>query len=119
ALDRGAAETLARVAEAEVTVSLTYEPGKAALKARARLVEELRPVAERAIELPAVDDYYDPASRRALHHLEGWLFEPESPQRIDPGGAVRLLESAGERAEAELVAAEVRSLLQEGVPGEE
>jgi ATP-dependent helicase/DNAse subunit B len=119
ALERDAVETLARVAGAEVTVSLTYEPGKAALKARAGLVEELRPLAERAIELPAVDDYYEPAARRALHHLERWLFEPEPGQRIDPGGAVRLLESAGERAEAELVAAEVRSLLEEGVPGEQ
>ena len=118
-LERDAVETLARIAAAEVTVSLTYEAGKAALKARAPLVEELRPLAERLVELPAVDDYYEPQSRAALHHLERWLFEPEAPEPIDPGGAVGLLESAGERAEAELVGAEVRSLLDDGVPGEQ
>ena len=100
-------------------MSLTYEAGKAALKARAPLVEELRPLAQRVLELPAVDEYYEPESRAALHHLERWLFEPVPPQPIDPGSAVGLLESAGERAEAELVAAEVLSVLRDGVPGEE
>jgi ATP-dependent helicase/DNAse subunit B len=119
ALERDAVESLARVAGAEVTVSLTYEAGKAAVRARAGLVEDLRPFAERVIELPAVDDYYEPESREALHHLERWLFEPALSERIDPGGAIRLLESAGERAEAELVAAEILSLLLEGVAAEE
>ncbi len=40
-------------------------------------------------------------------------------ERIDPGGAVRLLEAGGERAEVELVAAEVLELLGAGVSGEE
>jgi ATP-dependent helicase/DNAse subunit B len=40
-LERDAIETLSRVAGAEVTVSLTYEIGRAALSARAGLVEEL------------------------------------------------------------------------------
>ena len=31
------------------------------------------------IELPAVDEYYEPGSREALHHLERWLFEPAPP----------------------------------------
>ena len=53
ALERDAVETLARVAGAEVTVSLTYEPGREALVARAETMEELRPLAERVVELPA------------------------------------------------------------------
>jgi ATP-dependent helicase/DNAse subunit B len=119
-LQRDAVETLSRLVGVDVMVSLTYEAGHAGLRARAELVQELRPLAERVLELPAVDDYYEPQSRTALHHLERWLFEQapdEAP--VDPGPAVRLLEAAGERAEAELVASEVIGLLRDGVPGEE
>ena len=52
-LERDAIETLARIVGADVTVSLTYEAGRVALQARAEVVEELRPLAERVIELPA------------------------------------------------------------------
>ena len=54
-LERDAVETLSRVAGVDVTVSLTYEAGRAALRGRAEAVEELRPLAERVIELPALD----------------------------------------------------------------
>ena len=119
-LERDAVETLARVVGVPVTVSLTYEAGRAALGARAEVVEELRPLASEVLELPALDEHYDDASRAALHHLERNLFEPEpSAERVDPGRAVRLLEAGGERAEAELVAAEVLELLRAGIPGEE
>jgi ATP-dependent helicase/DNAse subunit B len=114
-LERDAVETLARVAAAPVTVSLTYEPGRAALTARAEAVEELRPIAERVLELPATDEFYE---HPALHHMERRLFE-ESEDTVDPGDAVQLLEAGGERAEIELVAGEVLRLLGEGVPGEE
>ena len=117
-LERDAIETLARVVGADVTVSLTYEAGRAALAARAEVVEELRPLAERVIELPASAEHYDVAARRALHHLERSLFEPE-PERIDLGRAIALHEAGGERAEAELAAAEVLELLRSGLPGEE
>ena len=115
-LERDAVETLARVVGVAVTVSLTYEAGRSALGARAEVVEELRPLAERVRELPALDDHYDEASRAALHHLERHLFEP-SPGRVPAGGAVRLLEAGGERAEAELIAAEVLGLLRVGGAG--
>ncbi len=117
-LERDAVETLSRVVGAEVTVSLTYEAGRAALQARAEVVEELRPLAERVVELPPLDEHYEPRSRVALHHLERGLFEVGSG-RIDPGPAVRLLEAGGEHAEAELVAAEVLALLRADVPSEE
>ncbi len=112
-------ETLARVAGAEVTVSLTYEPGREALVARAETMEELRPLAQRVVELPAQDEHYAPASRAVLHHLERSLFAAGPVQRVDPGGAVTLLEAGGERAEAELVAEQVLELLRAGVPAGE
>jgi ATP-dependent helicase/DNAse subunit B len=119
-LERDAIETLARVVGAEVTVSLTYEAGRAALTARAEAVEELRPLAERVIELPALGEHYEPGSREALHHLERGLFEPEpATERVDPGDAIVLHEAGGELAEAELAAAEVLALLRAGLRGEE
>ncbi len=117
-LERDAVETLSRVAGVEVTVSLTFEPGRAALSARAETVEELRPLASRVLELPALDEHYATGSRAALHHLERGLFEPGF-DRVEPGGAVALLEAGGERAEAELVAHEVLALMRDGIPAED
>ncbi len=118
AIERDAIETLCRIVGVDVTVSLTYEPGRSALSARAEVVEELRALAARVRAVPALDEHYEPSSRAALHHLERFLFEPRA-QRIDPGDSVRLLEAAGDRAEAELVAAEVIELLRGGVPADE
>jgi ATP-dependent helicase/DNAse subunit B len=117
-LQRDAIETLARVVGVEVMASLTYEPGRVALSARAEVVEELRPLADRINELPALGEHYEAASRAALHHLERGLFEP-AQTRIDPGRAIGLLEAGGELAEAELAAAEVLELLRAGVPAQE
>ena len=118
-LQRDAVETLARVVGVEVTVSLTYEPGREALVARAETVEELRPLAQRVAELAAQDAHYAPGSRAALHHLERSLFARVPVERIDPGDAVVLLEAGGERAEAELVAQQIHELRRAGVPGDE
>ncbi|HEV3054651.1 MAG TPA: PD-(D/E)XK nuclease family protein [Solirubrobacteraceae bacterium] len=114
-LQRDAVETLARVVGVDVTVSLTYEPAREALRARAETVQELSPLAERTVELPALPDYY---ADDALHRLERGLF-CDAGERFDPGDAVRLLEAGGERAEAELIAAEVLELVRSGVPGEQ
>ncbi|MGA2009043.1 MAG: PD-(D/E)XK nuclease family protein [Solirubrobacteraceae bacterium] len=118
ALERDAVETLARVVGVDVTVSLTYEPGREALIARAEAVEALRPLAERVLELPAQAEHYAPGARAALHHLERWLFASGAP-RVASGAAIELLEAGGERAEAELVAERVCALLRAGVPGDE
>lgn len=119
-LQLDAIEALAMLVGTEVTVSLTYEPGRAALAADAGVVEHLRPLAERVVELPAVDTYYAQGSRRVLHHLERHLFESDpGAGRVEPGQAVRLLEAAGARAEAELLAAEATALLRSGVQAEE
>lgn len=117
-LERDAIETLAKVADAEVTVSLTYELGRAAFAGRASTVEELRQFATEVDELPALADHYDAPARDVLHHVERHLFEPWA-ERVAPGDAVKLLVAGGERAEVELVAAEVLSLLRDGVPGEQ
>ncbi len=142
ALERDAVETLARIPGVAVTVSLTYEPGRAALVARAESVEELRPLADTVLELPARDEHYAPGSREILHRLERGLFEPAaarfpgrgvgaagpddvgrmgSPREpaAPPERVVTLLEAGGERAEAELVAAEIVDLLDAGMVGEE
>ncbi len=111
-LERDAIETLSRIVGAELTVSLTYEPGHPALAARAEAVEELKPIADQLIELPASAEYY---SDPALHFVERHLFG-DGEERIDPGEAVRLLEAGGERAEVELVAAEVLELIRSGTP---
>lgn len=101
----------------EVTASLPYEPGRAAFAGRATTFETLRPEAT-VEELPAREEHYAPTARATLHHLERGLFEPDAGRRA-PGEALTLLEGGGERAELELVAAEVHALLTAGVPGEE
>ena len=70
------------------------------------------------VELPERPDHYAGVARPALHHLERGLFEAAGEQRA-PNGAVRLLEAGGERAEAEIVGAEVLELMRDGVAPEE
>jgi len=118
ALQLDAIETLGSVVDARVTVSLTYEPGRTAFAGRAGTFETLRPLAVEHRHLQARAEYYAPGARAALHHLERSLFEPGAG-REEAAGAVRLLEGGGERAELELVAAEVRALLDEGIRPEE
>ena len=117
-LELDAVETLARVVDAPVTFSLSYEPGREAFAGRAGTHEALSALAQRREALPASPDHYAPSSRAALHHLERSLFEPVR-ERVEPGDAVRLLEGGGERAELELVAAEIRGLLDAGADPED
>ena len=117
-LELDAVDTLSRIAGAAVTVSLTSEAGHPALAARARTLEELRPLAAEVAELPARDEHYAPSARAALHALERGLFDPEAPE-ADPGEAVVLLEAGGARAEAELTAARIRTLIAGGTPAHE
>ena len=109
-----AIETLGRVVDAEVTVSLTYEPSRAALASRAAGVEALKPIAREHRECPPRSEHYAPGARAALSHLERSLFEPGAG-RVPADGAVRLLEGVGQRAELELVAREIAGVLADGV----
>ncbi len=124
-LERDAVETLARIPGVEVTVSLTYEPGRTALRARAESVEDLRPLAAEVRELPASDAHYAPQARAVLHRLEREIFQdaPQDgvtattppPAATEADGIVTLLEAGGARAEAELVAGEILTLAEAGV----
>ncbi len=111
-------ETLGRVVGAAVTVSLTYEPGRVAFAGRASTFAELLPLADEHRALPPRAAYYAGPSREALSHLERSLFETAGA-RVDPAGAVRLLEGGGERAELELLAREIAELLAGGMAAEE
>jgi ATP-dependent helicase/DNAse subunit B len=117
-LQLDAIETLGARVGAQVTVSLTYEPGRTAFAGRAGTFETLRPLAAEHRRLEARAEYYAPKARAALHHLERSLFE-SGAGKVDAGGAVRLLEGGGERAELELVAREIRALLDGGMMPEE
>jgi ATP-dependent helicase/DNAse subunit B len=117
-LQLDAIETLGRVVDADVLVSLSYEPGRTAFAGRAATFHTLAPLAAEHRPLPARAEHYAPHARGALSHLERSLFEPGAA-RVAHGAAVRLLEGGGERAELELVAREIGALLDDGVPAEE
>jgi ATP-dependent helicase/DNAse subunit B len=105
----------ALAARTEVTVSIPYEPGRAAFAAVERTVEDLAALAGGAIqELPRASS----AGPAALAHLERELFsdDPEEGPPID--GAIRFLEGAGVRGTVELLASDLASLLRGGMPAE-
>jgi ATP-dependent helicase/DNAse subunit B len=118
-LQLDAIETLGRVVDAPVTVSLSYEPGRTAFAGRAASFHALEPLAAEHRALQARAEHYAPRARAALSHLERSLFEEPDGPRVEAGEAVRLLEGGGERAELELVASEIARLLHEGVVAEE
>jgi|HubBroStandDraft_6_1064221.scaffolds.fasta_scaffold05861_2 hypothetical protein len=107
-------ETLGVVVNAPVMVSLAYEAGRVAFAGRGDTFQRLRPLAAVHHLVGSRADYYVPGARPALHHLERCLFEPGAPA-VPAAGAVRLLEGGGERAELELVAEDIRGLLERGV----
>jgi hypothetical protein len=114
-LQLDAVETLAHRVGAQVTLSLPGERGRVALAGRAATLETLRPAAEEVLTQGPLDTYYEDAT---LHHLERSLFE-DAPSTRPPGSAVRLLEGGDERAEAELIGAEIADLLAAGcAPGD-
>jgi ATP-dependent helicase/DNAse subunit B len=110
-------ETLGRSVDAPLTISLAYEAGRVAFAGRAAAFQTLRPWASEHRAFPARAEYYAPLARDALHGLERGLFEPleEGGERFDPGQTLRLLEGGSPRAELELVAGEIRALLDAGM----
>jgi ATP-dependent helicase/DNAse subunit B len=116
ALQRDVIETLAETG-AQVTLSLAFEPGRLAFSGRATTFAELHHEGVEHVACKPRAEHYAPAARAALHQLERELFELSSdgrlfePDPIDPGDAVTLLQGGGERAELELVAAEIRHLI--------
>lgn len=104
-------EALASIAEA--TVALTYEEGRAALAARAGLLEKLRAAIGFAEETATEPE---PANtpNQLLFHLERGFGEIGAEPRA-PDGGLTLLHSAGGRGEAEAIGAEVAKLVAGGV----
>jgi len=98
----------ALAARAEVTVSLPYEPGRAAFAALRRTAEDLAGLASGAVE--ELPPRYAAVAPPALAHVERALFadEPDSAPPLD--GVVRFFEGAGSRGTLELVGEEVLAL---------
>jgi ATP-dependent helicase/DNAse subunit B len=117
-LQLDAIETLGRVVDAPVTVSLAYEADRSAFAGRAATFQKLAPLAGEHRRLRPRAEHYAPQARTALSHLERSLFEPGAA-RVGCGSAVRLLEGGGERAELELVAREIALLLAQGMAAED
>ena len=102
---------------AEVTVSLPYEPGRAAFESLRATVSDLGGLASGALEeLPPRYHAYAPP---ALAHLERALFEDAAPAGPPLDGAIRFLEGAGTRGTLELVAEEVLRLARAGAAPEQ
>jgi ATP-dependent helicase/DNAse subunit B len=101
----------------DVTVSVPYEPGRAAFAALRRTVEDLARLADGRIhELPPGSAA---VAAPALAHLERNLFSDSVTDAPSIDGAVRFLEGAGARGALELVAAEVLDLIRGGTEPEQ
>jgi ATP-dependent helicase/DNAse subunit B len=101
----------------EVTVSMPYEPGRAAFASLRRTQEDLAGLAAGAIEeLPARSAEY---GHDALAHVERHLFADAPPPGPPLDGAIRFFEGAGARGSLELVAEEIRELAHAGTPLEQ
>ncbi|HEX8120265.1 MAG TPA: PD-(D/E)XK nuclease family protein [Solirubrobacteraceae bacterium] len=87
-LQRDAILALAKT-DAEVTVSLAYEPGRHAFAARGQAAADLAPSADRHVQLPPRAEHYAEGSREALHHLERALFEDPAAVPVGAAGGGR------------------------------
>ncbi|MDP9303674.1 MAG: hypothetical protein M3O92_04120, partial [Actinomycetota bacterium] len=101
----------------EVTVSMPYEPGRAAFASLRRTMDDLTGLADGRIDelQPAFAEFAEPA----LAHLERTLFAESVSEAPEIEGAIRFLESAGKRGALELVGEELLSLLRSGVAAEQ
>ncbi|HEX2707527.1 MAG TPA: hypothetical protein VHM66_05905, partial [Solirubrobacterales bacterium] len=102
----------ALAAQTEVTVALPFEPGNAALAARARLLVELR---ERIGVVEEELTAADPSNTESalLYHLSRG-FGASGPELQPAGAGLGLLRSAGTRGEAEAIAGEASKLIHGG-----
>ncbi len=101
----------------EVTVSLPYEPGRAAFEWLGETSGELARLADGS--LTELEPRYEEVAHPALAHLERVLFGEAVGRPPALEGAIRFFEGAGTRGTLELVAEEVLRLLRDGVPPEQ
>jgi ATP-dependent helicase/DNAse subunit B len=108
-------ETLA--GRTDVTVSLPYEPGRAAFESLRRTADGLTSLADSIEELPpAYTTTFD--VHPALAYLERALFD-EPPGEAPPlEGSIRFFEGAGVRGALELVGEEILELVSGGIAPE-
>jgi ATP-dependent helicase/nuclease subunit B len=102
---------------AEVTVSLPYEPNRAAFASLSGTMADLGALASGRIE--ELGPRYGDVAPPALAHLERHLFAERPPTGPPLEGTIRFLEGAGRRGTLELVAEELLDLLRAGTPAEE
>ncbi|MBS1887076.1 MAG: PD-(D/E)XK nuclease family protein [Actinobacteria bacterium] len=108
----------ALAARTEVTVAVPFEPGDEALAARGRLLGQLRalgPVEETTLEA----DPANTASPQLYALARGFGLPEASPAPLPERSDLTLLRSAGTRAEAEAIAAEVSRLVRDGAAPDE
>ncbi|MDX6626927.1 MAG: hypothetical protein QOE56_1916 [Solirubrobacterales bacterium] len=104
----------ALAARTEVTVALAFEPGNAALEARAGLLSALRErCGDDGIEVETTRADPGNTESETLFHLARGFGAAEVEPR-EPGAGLRLLRSAGTRGEAEAIALEVSRLIYGG-----
>jgi ATP-dependent helicase/DNAse subunit B len=101
---------------AEVTVSIPYEPGRAAFASLGRTIDDLAALADGRIE--ELPPRFEEVAEPAIAHLERTLFTdaPSPGPPID--GALHFFEGAGTRGALELVAEELLELIRGGTPPE-
>src|SRR4029077_255350 len=71
----------------EVTVSMPYEPGRAAFASLRRTMDDLTGLAD--VRMEEVPPAFDQVADRTLAHLERALFAESGPQAPPIGGAIR------------------------------
>jgi ATP-dependent helicase/DNAse subunit B len=103
-------------ARTEVTLSIPYEPGRAAFAALERTVSDLASLAGGEIEELSPGGGARPAPP-ALAHLERGLFA-DRPTEVHLDGSLHFLEGAGMRGTVELIAGEILALVRAGTPPE-
>jgi ATP-dependent helicase/DNAse subunit B len=101
----------------EVTVSIPYEPGRAAFASLSRTMDDLTALADGRIE--ELPPNFAEVAEPALAHLERALFTESGAQAPPIEGALRFFESAGKRGALELVGEELLSLLRSGTAPEQ
>jgi ATP-dependent helicase/nuclease subunit B len=106
----------ALAARSDVTVSIPYEPGRAAFAALRRTVDDLVRLADGRIE--ELPPQWADLAAPAIAHVERHLFGDTVPEAPPIEGAVRFFEGAGSRGALELVAEEVLALVRAGVAPE-
>jgi ATP-dependent helicase/DNAse subunit B len=96
----------------DVTVSLPYEPGRAAFESLRRTADDLTSLADSIEELSAHATF---DVHPALAYLERTLFREPSVGAPALEGAIRFLEGAGVRGALELVGEEILQLVRGGI----